>query len=174
MWRYFTRYTTSAYLPVLKDLVEAYNHTYHRSIGTQPILVKASNQEKVWQRLYGQVTPTTKPKFKQGDRVLISKTKIQFKKGYLPNWTGEYFTVVKRREGHPPLYLLKDDHGEILEGSFYEPELQKVRVKDIYKVEAILDQRRYRGRKQYLVKWTGYPSSFNTWIDHTQLETYKG
>ena len=29
-------------------------------------------------------------------------------------------------ETRPPVYLVKDDHGEILEGTFYVEELQKV------------------------------------------------
>jgi hypothetical protein len=33
---------------------------------------------------------------------------------------------VKCIETRPPVYLVKDDHGEILEGTFYVEELQKV------------------------------------------------
>jgi hypothetical protein len=58
--------------------------------------------------------------------VLLSKAKRTFKKGYLPNWTEELFTVVKCIETRPPVYLFKDDHGEIVEGTFYAEELQKV------------------------------------------------
>jgi hypothetical protein len=38
-----------------------------------------------------------------------------------------------------PVYLYKDDNGEILEGTFYSEELQKVIKKDdVYKIEMIL------------------------------------
>jgi hypothetical protein len=33
--------------------------------------------------------------------------------------------LVKCIETSPPVYLVKDDHGEILEGTFYAEELQK-------------------------------------------------
>ena len=56
----------------------------------------------------------------------LSKTKRTFKKGYLPYWTEELFTVVKCIETSPPVFLVKDDHGEILEGTVYAEELQKV------------------------------------------------
>jgi hypothetical protein len=46
--------------------------------------------------------------------VRLSKAKRTFKKGYLSNWTEELFTVVKCIETRPPVYLVKDDHGEIL------------------------------------------------------------
>ena len=48
-----------------------------------------------------------------------------FEKSYLPNYTEEMFTIYKRFVRKVPVYKLKDDAGEILEGTFYEPELQK-------------------------------------------------
>ena len=69
----------------------------------------------------------------------LSKAKRTFKKGYLPNWTEELFTVVKCIETSPPVYLVNDDHGAILEGTFYAKELQKViKTDDVYKIETIL------------------------------------
>jgi transcription elongation factor len=62
-------------------------------------------------------------KFSPGDRVRLSKAKRTFKKGYVPNWTEELLTVVKCIETRPPIYLVKDDHGEILEGIFYAEEI---------------------------------------------------
>jgi hypothetical protein len=53
--------------------------------------------------------------------VRLSKAKRTFKKGYLPNWNEELFMVVKCIETRPPVYLVKDDHGEILEGDFLGP-----------------------------------------------------
>jgi hypothetical protein len=38
-----------------------------------------------------------------------------------------------------PVYLVKDDHGEILEGTFYAEEIQKViKQDDVYKVQSVL------------------------------------
>jgi hypothetical protein len=86
--------------------------------------------------------------------VRLSKATRTFKKGYLPNWTEELFTVVKCIETRPPVYLVKDDHGEILEGTFYAEEIQKViKTDDVYKIEPILKKRKKGRRVQYLVKW---------------------
>ena len=49
-----------------------------------------------------------------------------FEKSHLPNYTEEMFTIYKRFARQVPVYKLKDDAGEILEGTFYEPELQKI------------------------------------------------
>jgi hypothetical protein len=59
----------------------------------------------------------------------LSKAKRMFKKGYLPNWTEELFTIVRCIETRPPVFLIKDDHGEILEGTFYgHPRRYTIRV----------------------------------------------
>ena len=68
-------------------------------------------------------------------------------------------------ETRPPVYLVKDDHGEILEGTVYAKEIQKViKQDDAYKIQSVLKKRRKGRRVQYLVKWLGYPESFNSWI----------
>jgi transposase InsO family protein len=176
MWKYFTRHDTLVYHNILSDLVWSYNHTYHRSIKTQPASVNTKNQEVIWQRLYAHDRPVPSFKFRVGDHVRISKARRTFKKGYLPNWTREIFTVTECRFGDPPVYVLQDDGGTLLQGTFYAEELQKVTItKDkLYKIEAILDEQKKGKRVQYLVKWEGYPTSFNSWLDKAELRKYKG
>ena len=41
---------------------------------------------------------------------------------------------------------------------------------DVYKIEEILKKRKKGRRVQYLVKWLGYPSSFNSWIFSSDLQ----
>jgi hypothetical protein len=54
--------------------------------------------------------------------------------------------VVKCIEARAPVYLVKDDHGEILEGTFYVEELQKViKTDDVYKIEPTAQQGRPQG-----------------------------
>ena len=64
--------------------------------------------------------------FKINDSVRISKYKNLFEKGYTPNWTNEIFTIAERIPRSPPVYKIKDKEDEIIEGVFYEAELQKV------------------------------------------------
>ena len=50
-------------------------------------------------------------------------------------------------------------------------ELQKViKTDDVYKIETILKKRKKGRRVQYLVKWLGYPESFNSWIFKQDLQ----
>ena len=79
--------------------------------------------------------------------------------------------VVKCIETRPPVYLVKDDHGENLEETFYAEELQNViKTDDVYKIEPILKKRKKGRRVQYLVKWLGYQESFNSWIFKQDLQ----
>ena len=178
MWKYFTKHDTLVYHDVLVDLVKSYNHSYHRSIKTQPVLVNETNQEEIWQNLYGSsmMMSPGRQKFQVGDHVRISKAKRTFKKGYLANWTREIFTVVKCHPGNPPVYVLQDYKGEILQGTFYSQEIQKVTVTadKLYKIEAIIKERKRGKQTQCLVKWEGYPATFNSWINKSDLKKYKG
>ena len=173
MWRYFTKHETLRYVEALPDFVHSYNNAYHRSIGRTPASVDATNQEAVWQRLYGGGGGgrRKKPKLREGDCVRISKVRGQFKKGYMPNWSEELFTVVEVHPSEPPVYRLKDDAGTPVEGTFYEQEVQRVVVpKDKqYRVEAVLQRRRRGGGSEAFVKWSGYPASFNSWIPASSL-----
>ena len=101
--------------------------------------VTIANEGKVWHTLYGNnIQMRVRFKFQAGDRVRISKVKRIFKKSYLPNFTEELFTVYKRFPRQVPVYKIKDDAGEILDGTFYEPELQKIiNNDDVYRVEKV-------------------------------------
>ena len=46
---------------------------------------------------------------------------------------------------------------EILDGTFHEPELQKIiKNDDVYRVEKILRKTMHKGVVEYLVRWKGY------------------
>jgi hypothetical protein len=113
-------------------MVAFYSHTVHRSIGIPPAENTWANKATVSKRLYGRKGPCKLCQPSPGDRVRLSKAKRTFKKGYLPNWTKELLTVVKCDETRAPIYLVKDDHGEILEGTFYAEEIPKVIKQDAY------------------------------------------
>ena len=122
-------------------LVHGYNNSYHRSIGRAPASVSLLNVGQVRGKLYGNswTNPGRKFKFKFGDQVHISKSRRTFKKGYLPSWTQEIFTVTKIIPRVPPVYRLRDYAKDEIKGVFYAEEFQKVhKSDDIYKIEKIL------------------------------------
>ena len=81
---------------------------------------------------------SSKPKFKVGDKVRISKYKRKiFDKGYTPNWTEEIFLVDKLQSTNPITYRLKDLNNEEIQGSFYEPVLLKAK-QDVFLIGKVI------------------------------------
>jgi len=166
MYRYFTAKNTRRYVDALPDLLHSYNHTHHRSIDMAPVEVDDANEDFVRARLYPSKPKSYKWKYDVGNRVRITMRRQPFKKGYLGQWSDEIFEIDARLPTVPVTYRLKDLAGDVIIGKFYEPEIQKVVKEDEYfDVEKILKTRRRGGKIEYLVKWFGYPSKFNSWTD---------
>ena len=170
MWKYFTANSTNEYVKVLPDIINKYNHTYHRSIKCTPIVARQPSKWKyVYNALYGKAFGKRKPpKFKIGDRVRIIRKKHAFEKGFTPNWTEELFTIETIKNTQPVTYTLVDTKGEHIQGTFYTEELQKTK-QEIYRIEKVLKKRKRNSVQEVYVKWKGYDNSFNSWIPITDL-----
>ena len=155
---------THRYIDVLQELVSSYNKSRHRSIGMAPIDVNSGNSDNVWHKLYGK-EQICQAKFRVGDKVRVSKVRQTFRKGYLPNWSEEIFEIHQvNTRGIPYVYVIKDLMGEVVHGTFYAEELQKIIPPKEFKVEKVLQERKVKGKTEYFVKWMGYPAKFNSWI----------
>ena len=64
----------------------------------------------------------------------------------------------------PWTYAISDLNGEEITGRFYEKELQKTSQNES-RIEKVLKR---KGDKLY-IKWKGYNSSFNSWINKEDL-----
>ncbi|WAR11150.1 YMD3-like protein [Mya arenaria] len=161
LYRYFTDKDNYNYLPVLQDIADSYNNTYHRTITMRPADVKNNNQEEVRIATYfaqnpkgKQSSPKLKPfKLKVGNYVRISHLKTAFTRAYDQTYSGEVFRVHTRyHRGILPIYRLQDLQGDDIKGTFYESELQKVHVDtdQTWKVEKVL-KRRGKGRTKNIL-----------------------
>ena len=150
-----TSVSKNVYIDKLDDTVNEHNNINHRTITMKPIDVQDNThidfEKKVNDR---------DPKFKFGDHVRISKYKNIFAKGYTPNWSEEVFVVKKVRNTVPWTYVINDLNGEEIIGTFYEKELQKTNQKE-FRTEKVIK----RKVDKLYVKWKGYSSLFNSWID---------
>ena len=141
-----TAISNNVYFNVLDDIVDKYNNTVHRSIKMKPIDITSDSYPE-----YNEDSNVTKPKFKVGDHVRISKYKNIFAKGYTPNWSEEVFVINKIKNTVPWTYAISDLNGEEITGSFYEKELQKT-SQEKFRIEKVLKR---KGDKLH-VKWNGY------------------
>ena len=166
MFKYFTASSTRKYVDVIGEMVDNYNTTRHSSIKMTPVAASEKKNERiVWFNLYGnEPAPKLTFKFKVGNKVRITKKKGIFDKGFTPRWTEEIFTVSQVQYTDPPTYKITDNNGEEIQGTFYEQELQKTN-QEMYRIEKVV---RRKGNKS-LVKWVGYPQSFNSWVDNAEL-----
>lgn len=196
MWRFFSKNKTKRYIDDLDKLVESYNNTFHRAIRMKPNEVSKQNESSVFFNLYGENKRLQKEqknekqflisknkkkisskkfqdsniKFRIGDLVRISKNKHIFEKGYTANWSSDIFSVFRVNLSEKITYKLKDQAGELLNGIYYKEELQKVFQENNFdKIEKIIRTRKSKKNGvEYLVKWTGLSSDYNTWTSTLQ------
>ena len=130
MYKQFTIQSNTIWYNILDKLAKKYNSKKHSSTKMTPIEAsKKKNEGIVYFNPYGDMEQlSSKPKFKVGDEVRISKYKRKpFDKSYTPNWTEEVFTVDKIQYTNPVTYILKDLNNEKIKGSFSESELLKAK-----------------------------------------------
>ena len=171
LYCYFTGANSLHYIDVLQDIVDSYNSTYHRSIGRAPATVSLLNVGQVSRKLYGK-TERSKPKrfkFKVGDHVRLSLCNQLFKKGYKMDWTEEIFQIVNWLPRTPVVHKVHDLLERPIEGVFYEKELQKVKDPDIFRVEKVLKKQIRNKKEEYIVRWSGYNSDFDSWLQSTDI-----
>ena len=120
-WKRFTEQNSTQYLKMLPDIINEYNNGYHSSIKMSPVEAsKKENEGIVYYNLYSNFKAIkTKPKFKVGDSVRISKyIRKTFSKGYTPNWTEEIFIISEVLISNPYTYKIRDLQGEEIVGTF--------------------------------------------------------
>jgi transposase InsO family protein len=182
LYRLLTHKKTDTYLPDLQTLVDSYNRTDHSSLGKHRTPESASKQEnlqEVWQYQYADLLADSiakrrkQPvKFRIGDTVRMTKNKVAFQKGYLPNWSEEVFRVARVIYRRPVVYSLIDLEGEPIRGVFYAPELQLVKGYDeeVLPLDVLRKKvNKKTGEREVLIHHRGYPKDSLKWIAEKDL-----
>jgi hypothetical protein len=166
IWKEFNYHAHYRWINLLDNIVQKYNNSKHRTIGMKPSEVKKKHEKKLLNTVYNRIKIVNlSSKFHVGDHVRISKTRGVFDKKYMPNWSTEIFTIKKILLTNPNTYLLQDYQKQDIKGCFYQQQLQKVKHPDVYLVEKILR----RKNNKVFVKWLGFDSTHNSWIDKTKI-----
>ncbi len=170
--RYFTFKGNKVWFDTLDDIVYAYNHRKHRGIfNMRPIDINKLNEMQLWKMQENIKMPNSLIKFSLLDYCRISRVRGPFLKNFDQNWSEEVFRIVGiDRSANPIMYILEDLNNEIVQGKFYSAELQKISKPNTYRIEKILQTKGKGAYKQYLIKWVGYNSNFNSWIKASSIE----
>ena len=113
--------------------------------------------------------------FKVGDKVCISNIRTAFQREYDTKWSTENFKVKERFiRLAQPVYKIVDWDNQLVEGTFYQKELQKVETRDeiLFKIDHVIKFRGCGKNKEALFKWKGWPKKFNSWIPTSNVVTY--
>src|SRR6267154_268113 len=64
-------------------------------------------------------------------------------------------------------YYETEEHG----ANYLQPPPELIDGEEEYEVEEIIDEHTNRRKKQYLIKWIGYPASENSWVNEKDLHS---
>lgn len=183
IFRYTMKKQNYRYVNVLQQLVNSYNRTVHSSLGVTPDSVNKGNEDEVRLNQYLRRKKRTKMKatkrrfrYKVDDTVRISHVRQVFDREITQKWSGEIFKIKSRLFRQDiPVYRLSDWEGEDVGGTFYQSELQGVRVDEntVFKIEKVLKKRTVAGKKQALVRWLHWPKKYDSWLLLSEVKDYE-
>lgn len=176
MFKLFTSIGKHRYVEHLQELVASYNERKHSVSKMKPIDVDSTNEAQVFANLYKVPDKREylrrvhgKPKLNIGDPVRRKYPRETFQRGFHPNWSDQVFTVAKLIPGHRrPYYIVNGPGGS--SRRLYPEEIQLI-GETAYRIEKILRKRSANGQPEYYVKWLNYPSTYNSWVKGSDLNS---
>ena len=168
MMKHFVKNNNTVWYNILPKLIKIYNNRYHSTIKMKGVDVNKNNEKYIKENIYAYNKTSKNPKFKIGDlvRISLNRRDIFDKPSGNIKWSEEPFKIYSINRSNVITYKIKDLNGEIIEGIFYEKELQKTKnTSEVYIMEKIIR----KNKKKYLVKWRNYSDDFNSWIDKDNI-----
>lgn len=171
--KFLSQFETKRYIDNINDFTNSYNNRQHRMIDMTPEEAENDrNHERIALKMaeYHSKIKKRVPKYKIGQLVRIALQKGPFHRGYNEQSNEEVFRISDIKKTLPiPLYLLESyNKEEKLKGYFYEAEITPANL-DSFRIEKVIKQRIFKGKKQYFVKWRGYDNSHNSWIEASDI-----
>lgn len=125
--RYFTFAKTKKWIDVIQRIIDTYNNEKHSSLGMSPSQAfKKENHSKVQFAAEQRIPKNKRAVFRVGDRVLLGKNKMLFAKSYAGQFGEDVYKVHSIKYSNPVTYIVSDLDGNIIPGSFYKEQIQKV------------------------------------------------
>ena len=171
MMKEFVKNNNTVWYDILPKLIKIYNNRYHNTIKMKPIQVNKNNEKHIKENIYTYNKTIKNPKFKINNLVRISlKRRDLFDKPSANiKWSEELFKIHSIKKSNVITYEIKDLNDEIIDGIFYERELQKTKnTSEVYIIEKIIR----KNKDKYLAKWRNYSDEFNSWVDKDDVIKY--
>ena len=171
MMKEFVKNNNTVWYNILPKLIKICNNRYHSTIKMKPMQVNKNNEKYIKENIYTYNTTSKNPKFKINDLVRISlkRRPIFDKPSSNIKWSEELFKIHSINRSNVITYKIKDLNNEIIDGIFYEKELQKSKnTPEVYIIEKIIR----KNKDKFLVKWRGYSNDFNTYVNKDDMIKY--
>ena len=171
MMKEFVKNNNTVWYNILPKLIKIHNNRYHSTIKMRPVEVDKNNEKYIKENIYTYDKTSKIPKFKINDLVRISlkRTPIFDKSSANIKWSEELFKIYSINKSNVITYKIKDLNDEIIEGIFYEKQLQKTKnTSQVYIIEKIIR----KNKNKYFVKWRNYSNDFNSWVDKDDIIKY--
>ena len=193
LYRLFTHFNSYNYIDHLDNVVMAYNDSQHVGlVGMTPNqvhnitdrdLLDNLTKKMIKQKLgnYGAIKRGRHQLDLSLKDILPVNTYVRllainadhvFNKSYVPIFTEEVFAIESiHLKENPITYSLRDLNRELIEGRVYRNELKVAAKPTLFDIEKIIQKKycRKTKKKLVLVKFMGYPDSFNLWLDAKDL-----
>ena len=170
MMKHFTKNNNTIWYSILPKLIKIYNNRYHNTIKMKPSQVNKNNEKYIKENIYDYNKTSKIPKFKINDivRISLKRRELFDKPSSNIKWSEELFKIHSINRSNVITYKIKDLNNNIIDGIFYEKELQKSKNDGIYIIEKIIK----KNKNKYFVKWRNYSNDFNSWIDKDDIIKY--
>ena len=122
LFKYLHENNTSKYIDQIQNFVSLINSRPNRTIKSSTKNI-TRHDVPYSISLSANANPIRKPRYQRGDTVRIRLKVPTFHKGYKIQFTEEVFEVVANTTLNPPTYNIKEKHGQMIQGKFYEQEL---------------------------------------------------
>ena len=161
MMKEFVKNNNTVWYNILPKFIKIDNNRYHSTIEMKPIQVNKNNEKYIKENIYTYNKRSKIPRYEINDLVRISlkRRDVFDKPSSNIRWSEELFKVHSINRSNVITYKIRDMNDEIIEGIFYEKELQKTKnTSKVYIIEKIIQ----KNKNKYLVKWRNYSNEFNS------------
>ena len=168
LYKIMAKNNSLTWVKYIDQAMKIYLNRKHRTIGMSPLEGDKKTREKEIRQTYLKRYKKSnekriKPKFSIGDTVRIWAERGQFHRGYMEDFTREFFIISKVLRNLPfPRYVIREYEGEEVTGTFFEDELVKYIPDDTYPIQVLKKRKTKRGM-EYFVHYVGWPHSHDEW-----------